>query len=383
MVKAYRLPLSWLMLTHNKRRMVTALAGVTFAVVLIFAQLGFLNALFDSQVELIQALNADVLMVSRAKSALPVGAPFPRIRLAQADAVEGVASAWPLYLGGADWKSDTVHRTRTIRIIAIDPDNPALTLPEVLEQSQQLKRPDFVLMDIKSKATFGAAAVGATAELNGKRVAVGGLFDLGTDFNADGTIVVGETAYRKLFGSGGDTVLSRVEIGLLKLEPGADAEAVMASLRRQLPDDVVFFTRKQFADRELEYWAQATATGPILELGAMLGFVVGVVICYQIMFTEVSDHIKQFATLKAIGFTDGSVTSVVIEEGLLLAGMGFLAGVSISWVLYDRLAILTGLPMEMTPARAGGVFVLTAAMCLISAFIAVRKVFSADPAEVF
>ena len=174
-----------------------------------------------------------------------------------------------------------------------------------------------------------------------------------------------------------------MQLGLVKLAGGVDRTAVQGALARALPPDVRVLTRQQLSDQEEGFWTNSTPVGFIFMLGLAVGFVVGVVICYQILSTEVADHLAEFATLKAIGYYDRYISSVVLQEALWLSLLGFAAGLALGWPLYIILKDKTGLPMTITWARTGLILVLTVAMCVVSGFLALRRVRTADPAEVF
>jgi putative ABC transport system permease protein len=155
------------------------------------------------------------------------------------------------------------------------------------------------------------------------------------------------------------------------------------ALADYLPDDVLVLTKPQFVQREKEYWNSATPIGYIFAFGAIMGFVVGAIIVYQILFADVSEHLNEYATLRAIGFRNGFVSGIVLQEAAILAVLGYLPGLAIVWWLYGKAAAATNLPLYVTQERAVTVFLMTLAMCAISALMAVRKVRRLDPAEVF
>jgi putative ABC transport system permease protein len=111
--------------------------------------------------------------------------------------------------------------------------------------------------------------------------------------------------------------------------------------------------------------------------------VVGMVICYQVLSSDVADHLAEYATLKAIGYPNRYLGMVVLQEALLLAVAGFVPGLACSWLLYQLLSALTDLPMELTWFRIGFVLFLTIVMCAASGLLALRKALEVDPAEVF
>ena len=150
-----------------------------------------------------------------------------------------------------------------------------------------------------------------------------------------------------------------------------------------LPDDVVVLTLEDFVAREKHFWQVSSPVGFVFGLGMVMGFIVGVVVCYQILSADVADHMAEFATLKAIGYPDRYLSGVVLQEAALLSLIGFAVGLAITTGLYALLRNSTGLPLELTFPRAALVLILTVLMCLASGLIAVRKVQHADPAEVF
>jgi len=381
------LPVAWRMLTHRPRRLLLSTAGVACAVLLMFTQIGFLNAMFDGATELIRVLDADLIVISKVKIALTSTSGFPRGRLAQALAVDGVARAEPLYIEFASswWKNPETGAARPIRVLAFDPDQRVFALPDVERAREALKMPDTALVDVKSRALFGPLRAGVTTELARRAVRVVGVFSLGTDFANEGNAIVSARSFGRYFphrrSAAGD--LESAELGIIRLAPGADAESVRAELRRVLPADVVVFTKDQFAGWERGYWRRNTPIGFIFGLGTAVGFAIGVIICYQILFTDVVDHLPQFATIKAIGYGNGYLAALVLQEALLLSVLGFAVGVASSQALYWWLARLTGLPLYLTPGRVGLVLGLTVLMASVSALLAVKKAMTADPAEVF
>jgi putative ABC transport system permease protein len=177
--------------------------------------------------------------------------------------------------------------------------------------------------------------------------------------------------------------LAEVELGLVKLKPGVNPAAARDTLAHGLPDDVLVLTKEEYVQQEMRFWQRSSPIGFIFGLGTGIGFVVGIVICYQILSTDIADHLAEFATLKAIGYHNHYLTRLVLQQALFLSLFGFLPGLAVSALLYALLAGFTGLPMEVTLGRVGFILILTVVMCIISGSIAVRKVQTADPAEVF
>ncbi|MBI1898114.1 MAG: FtsX-like permease family protein [Acidobacteria bacterium] len=387
MLATPRVRLAWLNLTHDKRRLLVSVLGIAFAVLLMFMQIGFLNALLDGNVELIRLFNAEVVIRSKSKYVLSVKDSFPRQRLYQAQGVAGVEAAYPLYLEDRRslWKTpEDQTAPRHIRVIAFDPDQPVLRIPEVLEQASRLREPDTALIDEESKKEYSPTREGIARELASRSIRVVGTFRLGIDFVNDGNIIMSASNFSKFFPeAAGANVLEQVEVGLVKLQAGADPKALKAALSAALPDDVEVLTREEYLKEERSFWLEHAPIGFVFGLGTAIGFVVGMVICYQILSTDVADHLSEYATLKAIGYHNRSLSFVVLEEGLWLSLFGFMPGLAGSWLLYDVLQRQTGLPMRLTGERILFILVLTMVMCVVSGVLTLRKVQSADPAEVF
>jgi putative ABC transport system permease protein len=402
-----RVPLAWKNLTHRKVRFVVAVAGITFAVLLMFVQFGFRAALFDSNTHILRLLNGELVIVHRGKNALMVKQPFSRRRIEQARAVDGVRAVYPIYMEmmSSVWKnplneaggeltpgasaskneaSDDSH-TRPIRVVAFDPEADVLSIPECRTHQAELKLPKTALVDANSRPFFRVSGTEATRELALKNLRIVGHFDLGTDFTNDGNLIMSDSNFAHYFPSPvpGESPLSYVEIGLIQLTPGADLAQVQAAVAQALPEDVKVLTREELVGLEEDFWQTNTPVGYVFGLGAIMGVIVGIIICYQILSADVTDHLPEFATLKAIGYADSYLTRVVLQEALFISGLGYVPGFLLTLIAYNQLAVQTQLPMHMTIPRALLVLVLAAGMCIFSGLLVVRKVKLADPAEVF
>jgi DevC protein len=381
-----RVPLPWANLTHNKRRLVLAVAGIGFAVLLMFMQIGFRDALFNSTVQLPRQLDADLVIVNRAKMALTIKQPFSRERLYQALSCEDVASAYPLYIENrSSWKNPHTGHSYLIRAMAFDPSQPVLLMDEVRQQTQKLLMPATVLFDRRAKREYGLLPADKYSQFAGQRAKVVGLFTLGTDFATDGNLVMSDVTYAKFLfpNSNQQAALGQVDVGVVKLKPGADPRKAKEHLKQLLPDDVKVLTKREYVTAEQQFWAASTPIGYIFGFGTALGFVVGIIICYQILYADISDHLPEYATLKAMGYGSRYFMGVVLQEALLLAVMGFVPGVLIAALLYLGLSSMTGMLLALTALRSAQVLLLTVTMCVVSGILTIRRVLSTDPAELF
>lgn len=378
-------PLAWLNLTHNRRRLALALAGVGFAVLLMCMELSFRRAMFDSTVEVIRQMNADLIITSRAQYTIVVREPFSRRRLAQAEACPAVVGAYPLYIEThrSNLKNNQTGEAVPIRVLAFNPDHPVFLLPAVEAHRPDLRMPHRALFDEKSKPEYGKVQQGKTIELAGRALDVVGLFNLGTDFANDGNLIVSDDTYGQLFPLPGGDALGSVDVGLVRLASGADPRAAQEQLDASLPDDVSVLTRQEFEDRERRFWETSTPIGYIFWLGTLMGFIVGSVICYQILYTDVDDHMPEFATLKAMGYPNGYFVWLILQEAVFLSVLGFVPGVAVSELLCKLVAGLTNLKVGVHTDIAVTVLCMSIVMCIVSGCLTVRKVMELDPAELF
>ncbi len=382
-----RIPLAWLQLTREKIRLLVALAGIAFACILMFMQLGFQDSLLESAIRFHVALKGEIFLVSPQSNALIAMNTFSQRRLYQALGFEGVRAISPVYVGFALWKNPQTRRTRSIFVVGVDPSADLLELPELTpDKLEEIKKADVVLFDRRSRSEFGPipkwfeSGREVFTEVGNRRVQVGGLFEMGATFGADGTILTSDLNFLRIFPQ---RERGLVDIGVVQLQPGVDPQPLLQQMRALLPEDVRVLSRAEFIDMEQSYWEEGTAIGFIFGLGVAMGFIVGIVIVYQILYTDVSDHLAEYATLKAMGYTDTYLLGVVFQEAILLAGLGYIPAFALAVLLYDLTANATLLPIAMTFNRAVLVLLLAVSMCFISGAIAVRRLRAADPADIF
>ncbi|MEM7247719.1 MAG: ABC transporter permease DevC [Acidobacteriota bacterium] len=382
-----RVPLAWRNLTHDPRRLALSVAGVGFAVLLILMQLGFRNAMIDSQVEVLRRLDCDLALVSPSKYRLYTTDSFPQRRLLQALGHESVVSVSALHCESEDlfWRNPVEGNAHFMRVLAFDPDESVFLDEEIRSQQEKLKVADTVLMDRLSKELMGPVETGVETVLSGRQVRVVGTFALGTDLGVDGNLIMSDRTFLSIMAESGDGRRrnDRVELGLLHLVEGADEVATQASLRDALPDDVSVLTKDELIGVEAGYWLENSAIGVVFNLGTVIGFIVGLVICYQVLFTDISDNLPQLATLRAIGHANGRVFRLVLTQAALLSLIAFVPAVVLGRLLYGVTATISGLAMRLTPQVLLLVFAMTVVMCSIAGALAARKAMAADPAEVF
>ena len=372
--------LAWRIATHQPSRLLVSLSGLGFAVLLMLAQLGFRNALLDSSVELLEQLDADVVILAADKRSMSERSPISRQRLTQSLSNPDVLAAYPFYLAILPFRNLDDDTLRPIRVLGFDPRTPAWRSAELDGLRGLLGPPDTMLVDRRSRKYYGRITPGP-AQVGKRIMTIVGNFTLATDFETDGNMVVSDQTFFRL--TAGDPGPGTVEMVLVRARPGADPSALAKALSAQLPSDVIALSRSELRARELEFWRSATPVSVVFGLGMAVGFLVGVVICYQILYTDVTDHLKEFATLEAIGYGARFVVAVVLSEALILSLIALVPSIGAGVGLYAAIGELTGLLLRLTWERAGMIAVLTVGMCVLAGLLAVRKVLSADPADVF
>jgi putative ABC transport system permease protein len=381
-----RIPLAWLLLTRQPGRLAVALAGIAFAGILMFMQLGFRDGLFDASVVIHKRFDADLVLISPRTTSSIGMAGFPRRRLVQAMADRAVTGITPVHWNLLLWRNPQTRLTRSILAIGFEPGDPLFTDPGLAEKAKLLTQRGRVLFDELSRPEFGPIPAlmrqgkVVETEVAGKRVRVAGLVALGASFGADGNMLLSSESFLHLMP---DTPAGSIELGLVRLARGADPLLVAERLRQRMPPDVTILTKKGFEEFEKNYWRSSTAIGFIFTLGAAMGFVVGCVIVYQILYSDVSDHLPEYATLMAMGYRLSTLLGVVAREGLLLAVLGFVPAWLAGQGLYVLVRSGTRLPVTMQLDRSLLVFAMILTMCMVSALLAMRKLADADPAEIF
>ena len=379
------LRLAWRQLLADRMRLATAIAGVMFAALLVFMQLGFRGALFDSATNLFGTMRADMFLVHPMTEASFRTEQIPRARGWQALADPDVERAVPIYLAQATVRNPFTGGRRAAQVIGLDPAGQALDFQGLAPLAAALSRPDTFAWDMRSKPDFGPMherflqSGPYRVQIANRDLEMVGLVEIGPSFGADGNAVMSETNFRRIF----TRQASNADLVALRLRPGADPAVVQARLIALLPADVAVRSHAQLLAAERHYWETGTAIGFIFGFGSIMGLVVGMVIVYQILFADVAGHLSEYATLKAMGYSNFYLARVVLGAAVILAIVGFIPGYLLSVFLYDFVAEATFLPLHMPFDRAVSVFLLIAGMCTLAGLLAVRKLRDANPADMF
>ena len=379
-------PLAWLQLKREPTRLAVALAGIAFADILIFFQLGLAEGLFDSVTKPYTALQGDLFLINPLFESLSVVRSFSRQQLYHAAGAKDVRSINYIYIDQGRWRNPQTLKNQATMVFAINPNNAAISLPEVQPYLGQLKLLNRILYDRTGNIElFGnileplQQAGSVTIQFNNIQTKVIGTFVMGASFSTNGNVITSHSTFLRLFP---ERKASEIDVGIITLKPGTNIEQAQSAIRSQVKD-VLVLTRAEFIDHEKKYWQVNSPIGFLFGFGAVIGFIVGTVIVYQILYSDVSDHLPEYATLKAMGYSDAYLMSVLIQESLIMAVLGFIPGLVVALGLYSLATSVTFIPIYMNAYRAVLVLILTIIMCVASGSIAIQKLQSADPADIF
>lgn len=389
----FAIPIAWLQLVHQRVRFFATLAGLSFVVTLLFMQLGFQDALFGSAVRVHEKLVGDLYLISTQYKSLVAQQSYPKSRLYQTLAFDGVESVNPVYFQFGKLKNTETGQKFSIFMFGVDPGTPTFNIPEVNKNLDALKLASTALFDRDSRPEFGPIAeqfkqkgevpleiTPFNAVTTANRLEVKGLFTLGPSFGVDGNLITNLSTFINIFV---DRSTEAIDMGLITLKPGADLRQVQLDLAAHLPGDVQILTRPEFIALERAYWNDRTPIGFTFRLMVTMGFVVGIGIAYQILYSNISSHIIEYATLKAIGFTNNYLLTTVFQQAVILAIASYLPGLLFSSRLFKLAREATQLPIIMNIDQSLLVLVSIFLMCTVSGIFAVQKLRSADPADIF
>lgn len=374
-----RTPLAWLNLWHDKARTLTALAGAAFAVILVLMQLGFFRSVLHTAGVLYDQLKFDVVISSLNYRQMLKTGTFPRDRLIAAAALPEVADTSPVSIALQLYRNPETGKKRSILVVGVDPTDDLVrtVTPELREQIYTVGN---VLLDIYSRPEYGPRYVGLRSQIGETAVHITGMIEIGASFGADGSVITSDATFAKVLYP---RTKNDISLGLIKLKPGSNPQAVVARLREMLPRDVVVQTRAEFIAQEEYYWVVKTSVGVIFGLGVVVALLVGTAIVYQVLSTDVAKRMPEYATLKAMGYSSGYLTRVILLQAATIGVVGFIPGWLISLGLYAVAGTQAFLWMQMGTLIPSITFILCVLMCCLSGLAALNKVHTADPAELF
>jgi putative ABC transport system permease protein len=366
--------------------MIVALCGVSVIVAMILTVLSLKDAVVESTLQVPKSLKGDVIILSARTQTILRPAPFPKRFLDRLHGIDGVAAVSSVAIENARWVNPETHQEHPIRVFGLDLEFDVIALPGIEPRDPKLKMKDTIIFDASSRPKFGSVAKqfesgqGFTTEVNGRRVDVCGLTYAGVSIASDGNLFTTHANFQRLFPSLGT---SKSHIGILRLNAMESQTQVVRQVRDMLGTEARVLTREEMMEAEKSFMKINDPVDDIMGMIASVAFLVGMIIVYQILYTDVVNHLPQFATLKAIGFTGLFLLGIIIAEGVILSLLGFWPGLlmahGLAWLAQEA----TLLPVSISFSNTVGVLVAAIVMCVLAASIAVRKITQAEPASVF
>lgn len=380
-----RLPIGWLQLTHSRTRFAAALAGVAFANVLVFVQLGIMNSMGAATLRPYDFFAADVMISAGDANSLTDGSNVARQWLLQAMADPDVTEGMGLFVANVPW--DRGDADISLTTFGVDPVKPSLIARDIAGDLNLLMVQDAAILDRLARGLpkDEAAAIRPQSplafETQGRTVTAYSTFAGGGGFGGDGYMLVSDQTFLSLFPARSSAAPDHI---LLTLRPGAQVAAVIARLKTLISDPSLRIrTYAQAAQDDLRYQQTKRPTGIIFGFGVLIGVLVGLVIVYQVLSTDVADHLREYATFKAMGYGPRFFLGIVFEEALVLGILGFIPGLIVGTTILTFMGKITTLPLAMTPSMAVSVFLGTVFFSALSGTIATRRLAAADPADLF
>lgn len=375
-----KVPLAWRILTYDKRRTALALIGIFMAILLVFVELGFFYAVPRGGLLLYDNMRFDLLLASNEYEYQAQPGSFPLSQLDRIRAAPQVQAATPVYFGFGKWESGEGGLWPDVFVISFDPASHVFVPDSINTQTNVLDRADTILVDSQTRPMFGPLNPDRVVNISGHNVTIGGQYVLGTGFMGLGVVMASTTNFARLFPLRGSGI---VNLGAIQLKAGIDPDRAASDLRKVIGAGVQIFTHRELDTHETAYWTTRTSVGIIFGSGLLISFVVGIMIVYQIVSTQVSRQLTQFATLKAIGYPDRSLAGTVSAMSLLIVIAGFIPALAAALGLYWLIRQKTLLPVTMSEMRLLAVFAAALGMALISALLSIGGLRRAAPADVF
>ena len=382
--------LAWRQLAHRGKKLVGALLGVMVAVVLMFTQLGFKGALYDSAVA--KALDGQIVLTAPDFKTMSFNPPWmSRNMLYEARTVPGVLSASPLYASTVQVANPTDGNFLTTWLYAFAPDQPVFKLKDVNEAIARIRLNRAALLDRDSRYELGGIAarfarsgsldlvLPAPAAATQFVFTVVGSFGIGPTISADGNIITSDLNFYRYL----RIPLDRVSLGVVRVAEGADPVAVSAVIAKRLGPNARVFLMRDFVENEIDFYAYHTPIGFIFNVGLAVGIFVGVVFISQVLHGIINDNIREYAVLRAIGYTQTFFVALVTFIAIAIALVTYLPSVGITLVIYGVAASATKLPLILKARYLFTVLTIVIAMSLAAAVYSTKELKRADPVDLF
>jgi putative ABC transport system permease protein len=365
-------------LFHDRIRLIATVVGIVFSIVLVTVQLGVFLSFERMITTMIDHAQADLWIAPAETKSFEGSALLSGRERFHALSVKGVAEVAPVVVGYASWRKPNGGASTPVFLVGAPAGSAALRPWNVVEgRAEDLAMPDAVAVDRSYFATLGIEALGGTAEIGNQKARVVAVTKGIRSFTTTPQVFASLERARAYLG----VPAAKANYFIVRLAPGADVAAVRSRLAAVLTDAEVL-TPAEFGHRSRVFWLFDTGAGAALLGSAILGIIVGTIIVAQTLYSSTKDHLKEFATLRAIGSSCAYILKVILIQALLSAVIGFSIAAAIGVAIVHATAE-AALPVVMTPYLTLGLFALTIAMCTIAAISAIRVVTRIDPATVF
>ncbi len=351
-----------------------------FAIVLIFMQAGFYLACRASATRIHALLDFDAAITSARYAFVADADRMERARIEVARSVPGVASVSAVKIGPLLWRTPAPANRYDTLILGVDPTDRPFSSADINQQLTKLQHPDTVLFDQLAHPILGANITGVVSEARNRRVTVVGEFDWGAGFVTQGLAITHEHTFSNLFS---ERPSADIQLGLIHLEPGAEVDTVLRQLEASLPADVTVWSRAAIEARDRRFFLSERPIGLMFTSGMVLAVLVGGIIIFQVLASEITSRRSEFATLQALGFARRQVYEVVVAQGFLYTLTAFVPASLLAWLLFGIVRDVARLPMRLDLGLLAAVLITSLLMCLTGALLASRRVRSADPADLF
>ncbi|WP_372370346.1 FtsX-like permease family protein [Candidatus Uabimicrobium sp. HlEnr_7] len=375
-------PLAVMNIVHNKSRSLSSIVGISFVIMIIFYQMGAYSKVISASMQVYNELEFDIIVLSNDYFHMGQSFTFPRQRLYQISDISGVETAVPFYIALSPWRNSLNGIIRPILVMAMPINNQGsqvFSSNEIRESLPLIIQPNTLLFDRRSRKFYGPQTPGTTAEIAGNEFKILGNYTMGGAFISTGTTIVSDQNFQRIFFRS----LDNVSFGLIRLKNSAHADVVAEKMRQILEEDVLVLTRTELEQREKSYWATTSSVGLLLGSGVIVVFLVGIVILSQVLATQVMNHITEYATLKAFGYSSLHLANIVLQQAFAFVIISYVIGFGLAVGFYKLTSMLAGVPIGMTTYRAIAVALMTIFMGTTASITSLRKVLLADPADVF
>ena len=364
-------------LFHDRVRLIATVVGIVFSIVLVTVQLGVFVSFERMITMMIDRAQVDLWIAANETKSFEGSSLLTGRERFEALSVGGVADVTPVIVGYASWRKPHGGGATPILVLGT-PTTGALRPWNVVEGNlADLSMPDAVAVDRSYFEQLGVAGLGANAEIGDQKARVVAITKGIRSFTTTPYVFTTLERARSYL----NVPSNKVNYFMVRVAPGANVAAVRSRLAAGLADAEVL-TTDEFRNRSRLFWLSDTGAGAALLGSAILAVIVGTIIVAQTLYSSTKDHLKEFATLRAIGSSRRYILTVILAQALLSAVIGFSIAASIGLALV-KATTDAALPIVMTPALTLGLFALTVVMCAIAAVSAIRVVTRIDPAMVF